>query len=89
MHLETDRLLIRPWREDEAPRLFEILSDPEITRWFGTPEAQTEVAQTVETIRSHDLMKPPRGVWAVALKQGDLAVGSVMLVEIPKSGAPG
>ena len=39
------------WRVDEAPRLFEILSDPETVRWFGTPTPLTEVSQAAERIR--------------------------------------
>lgn len=83
MHLRTERLVIRPWRVEEAPRLFEILSDPETVRWFGTPQVLTEVAQARERIEMYDGIEPPRGVWTVADAETDRPVGSVMLIELP------
>lgn len=82
MLLETERLVVRPWRVEEAPRLFEILSDPDTVRWFGTPQVITEVTEATDRIRMYSGFEPPRGVWAVADRGTDLALGSVMLIEL-------
>lgn len=39
--LRTERGVIRPWRADEADRLYDIVRRPEITEWLGKPEPWT------------------------------------------------
>ena len=36
--LETERLWLRRFREEDAPALFALRSDPEIAQWMGTPQ---------------------------------------------------
>lgn len=84
MRLETERLVIRPWRVEEAPRLFEVLSDPDTVRWFGTPVPLTEVGQAVERIEGYGRYDEPRGVWTMT--DGDSPpLGGVMLIELEDS----
>ena len=46
--LHTDRLLLRPLREGDAPALFEIFSDPKVMRYWSTPPwASIEQAHAV------------------------------------------
>jgi RimJ/RimL family protein N-acetyltransferase len=51
---ETERIVIRPWRPDEADRLFDLLRRMEVAKWLGaTPEKASGIpAGTV-------LLKPP------------------------------
>ena len=35
MEIETERLLIRPWRHEDAARLLDILSRVEVVKWLG------------------------------------------------------
>ena len=35
--METDRILLRPWRDDDAPALFKYASDPEVGPRAGWP----------------------------------------------------
>src|SRR3954465_1254846 len=35
--LETARLLLRPWQEDDIPAIHKICQDPEIQRWTTIP----------------------------------------------------
>jgi RimJ/RimL family protein N-acetyltransferase len=83
VRLETDRLIVRPWRVEEAPRLFEILSDPDTVRWFGTPTPLTDVTQVVERIAGYARYEEPRGVWTMARKDADRPLGGVMLIGLP------
>ena len=85
MHLETGRLLIRPWRVDDAPRLFEILSDPDTVRWFGTPTVLTDITQVVERIEGYSRYEEPRGVWTMTLHGTDQPLGGVMLIEMSET----
>ena len=36
--LTVDELVLRPWRRDDAPALFEACQDPEIARWVTIPQ---------------------------------------------------
>jgi RimJ/RimL family protein N-acetyltransferase len=85
VRLETDRLTIRPWESNDAPRLFEMLSNPEIVRWLGTPTVMTELIEAERKIEAEQDRIEPRGVWAIAVRATGVVVGSVMLVEVPGS----
>ncbi|MCW2772013.1 MAG: hypothetical protein JWN91_339 [Nocardioides sp.] len=69
MHLETDRLLIRPWRHEDAARLLDIQSRVEVVKWLGDgepvlmkdlDEAHRKVDRYAELSTS-----PPLGFWAI------------------------
>ena len=42
---ETDRLIIRPWREEDRPAFAAVMSDPEVTRYVhgGKPYTDPEI----------------------------------------------
>lgn len=87
MIFETDRTIVRPWRDTEADRLFDILRRPEVVQWFGGDMKPFEHPdQSAERIakwrKSHD--EDPRcGNWAVELKGTDTVVGTVLLKQLP------
>lgn len=88
--LETERLVLRPWCEDDAPALYAYASDPDIGPAAGWLPHQSveesariirEVLAVPETfaivLRASDVPNEPVG--AIALKIGedsDLAIGS-------------
>lgn len=40
MQIETDRLILRPWRESDAPALYEYAKDERVgpaAGWLGVP----------------------------------------------------
>jgi RimJ/RimL family protein N-acetyltransferase len=41
MELRTERTVIRPWRPEEADRLYDIVRRREVTEWLGRPEPWT------------------------------------------------
>lgn len=42
MEMHDDRIVLRPWREDDAPRVYAACQDPEIQRWLpGLPRPYT------------------------------------------------
>ena len=74
MILYTKRLLLRPWREEDAANLYEYAKDPEVGPPAGWPP-HTSVENSLEIIRN--VLSAPE-TYAVCLKDGK-AIGSVGL----------
>lgn len=87
MHVETERLVVRPWRHEEAERLLDILSRMEVMKWLG--DGEVVLLESVEeaharierynTERDH----PPLGMWAVERKADGVVLGTVLLLTLP------
>ena len=74
MTLETDRLMLRPWRETDAEDLYRLARDPDVGPSAGWLP-HTSVEHSREIIRTI-LSKPT--VWAVCKKDGQL-IGNIHL----------
>ena len=72
-HLETSRLILRPWRESDAESLYKYAKDPAIGPVAGWPP-HASVAESLEIIRT--VFAAPE-TYAVVLKATDEPVGSV------------
>ena len=73
MILQTKRLILRPWYEDDAEDLYKYASDPEI----GLPAGwmpHTSVENSREIIR--DVLSAPE-TYAVCLKENGKPIGSI------------
>lgn len=77
VRLETDRLLLREFTEDDAAMLFHMHQDPEITQYLGDkiPWSDTESARQI--LKSLILPQYPNGIgrWAVHLKSNGTFLG--------------
>ena len=87
MHLETERLIIRDWRLEDANVAFTIYGDPEVMRYVGTGQPFASLEQTRETLgriieRDKD---QPMGFWAVDDKTTGQLVGGGLLKYLPRS----
>jgi RimJ/RimL family protein N-acetyltransferase len=85
--LTTDRLRIRPWHPDEAPRLLDILSRVEVVKWLGDGEPVLmkdldEAHGRIERFRARSA-EPPLGIWAVERRSDGLVLGTVLLLTLP------
>lgn len=84
---ETERLVIRPWRTEEAPRLLDILSRVEVAKWLGDgePELMRDLDEARARIeRYHERCDvPPRGFWAVEVRDTGRVAGSVLIMTLP------
>ena len=69
--METDRIILRPWREDDAGTLYEWASDPELGPRAGWPPHRS-VEESREIIRT---VFGGEGMWAVELKETGEAIG--------------
>ena len=73
MRIETRRLVLRPWREDDAPALFKYASDPEVGPAAGwkSHESEAESLDVLRTILINDR------TWALTITPSDEPVGSI------------
>ena len=76
MRFETERLILRPWTEDDAESLFEYAKDPAVGPIAGWP-VHTSVENSREIIRG---VLSADETYAVCLKEDDRAIGSVGLI---------
>ena len=87
----TPRLLLRPWRTDEADAaaLYAIWSRPEVARWLGaSPRTWTDVQEARDTIQRWSRIpdeEPGYGLWAVVPDEVGAPVGTALLVRLPSS----
>lgn len=76
MHMETERLILRPWREDDAESLFAFAKDPAVGPIAGWP-THTSVENSREIIRN---VLAVNETYAVCLKTDNKAIGSIGLM---------
>lgn len=85
--LATERTIIRPWREEEAPRLLDVLSRMEVLRWLDddpVPLADLEAArEKITSFHRRTVAGTPIGFWAVEERATGIAAGTVLLCELP------
>lgn len=85
--LTTDRLILRPWGDDDADFAFDLYSRWEVARFLGrTPAVMTERVEAERRIaRLRALEDDLRAFRVVTLPDGT-PLGTVMLQPIPASG---
>lgn len=81
MILETERLILRPWKEADADMLYEYAKDPRVGPIAGWP-VHTSVENSRVIIRE---ILSDEETYAVTIKGEDAAIGSVGLVIGEKS----
>ena len=69
--METERLLLRPWDENDADALFKYASDPELGPRAGWPPHKS-VEESLTIIRT---LFSGEGMWAVVWKETGEAIG--------------
>ena len=71
--LETERLILRPWRERDAAALYRCAGDPQVGLAAGWAPHKDE-ADSLNILRTV-LMKPD--TWAITLRGDDTPIGSI------------
>ena len=85
---KTERLILRPWTHEDAPRLFDMFRLPEVARWSGTGEPMTAVAEAHARIDRQPARAGAHtaaGVFAAERKDNGMITGMCMLVPLPAS----
>ena len=84
MNLETERLILRPWRDKDAEALYQYAQDPRVGPIAGWPP-HTSVENSLEII--HTVFSAPE-TYAVVLKTTGKPVGSAGIMMPGKGSAP-
>ena len=82
----SSRLRIRRWTDDDIPRLFEIYSDPQVTRFLPdihVTQLDEVVARHPKLMATYTRYGAGYGVWAAERLDTGLVVGTVMLKHLP------
>lgn len=83
--LTTERVVIQPWRVDEADRFYDMHRRVEVARWIGgrPMHARTEAVELIERNLTQLAATPSFGCWAVVLRSTGVPAGSVLLKPLP------
>ncbi|MET0067056.1 MAG: GNAT family N-acetyltransferase [Candidatus Thiodiazotropha sp.] len=78
LEIETDRLLLRQWRDSDQPPFAELNADRRVMAWFPRPLNRSQSDQMAE--RCRDLIEARGwGLWAAELKTTGAFIGFVGL----------
>lgn len=83
--LETDRLLLRPFKQSDAPELYECCKNPNLGNNAGW-EPHESPEETAEVLNAVFLGK--EGIWAITSKEAGNVIGSIGLIPDPKRQNP-
>ena len=72
--METSRIVLRPWRDSDAPVLYKWASDPEVGPHAGWAPHKS-VEESLEVIRT--VFKDATNTWAIELKETGEAIGAM------------
>ncbi|MEO8554133.1 MAG: GNAT family N-acetyltransferase [Kofleriaceae bacterium] len=78
--LETARLILRDWREEDIPTFAAMCADPDVMRHFPRLLSYDEAATMARRIRT-GLARDGWGLWAVEIKDGAPFIGFVGLTK--------
>ncbi|UVV76649.1 GNAT family N-acetyltransferase [Bacteroides fragilis] len=81
--LETERLLLRPFRETDLQELFECCQNPNLGNNAGW-EPHKSIEDSKEVL--HTVFMGNEGVFAIILKEDNSLVGSIGIITDPKRG---
>jgi RimJ/RimL family protein N-acetyltransferase len=86
VELETERLLLRAWRDEDLAPFARMNADPRVMEFFPQTYEAAESAEGLARIRAH-FAAHGFGLWAVEVKGGPSFVGMVGLA-VPSFQAP-
>ena len=84
----TERLVLRPWREEDAPEALAAYGDAEVARWLAPAMDQVadEAAMRVvlqQWLAEDERLLTPAGRWAIELGQDGRLIGGATLLPLP------
>jgi RimJ/RimL family protein N-acetyltransferase len=86
--LVTERLLLRPWRVDDAEAALGIFGDGEVARWLSPAMDRVSDESAMRLVLQQwtaedSRMMPPAGRWAIELREDGRLVGGAILLPLP------
>ncbi|MCB1107597.1 MAG: GNAT family N-acetyltransferase [Chlamydiia bacterium] len=86
-HLQTDRLLLRFWKEKDLDPFAKLNSDPRVMEYFPAPLSRTESDQMVKRVQAQ-LEEKGWGLWAVSELKTENFIGFIGLHAVEQSTFP-
>lgn len=88
LELQTDRLLIRDWEEQDAPVALEIYGSADVARWLSPAiEQVTDLATMRAVLQAWIEAQPnfvvPAGRWAVVRREDNEVIGGLLIRLLP------
>lgn len=87
--VETERLLVRPWRLDDVEDAYAMYGDPEVTRTLPDTKQHTSIEESrahLAALVAQTDPASPLGEWAVVEKESGQVVGGALLNHAPING---
>lgn len=81
-NIETERLLLRQWRAEDAEHVIGFYADPQISRYVGGPRNTDKAWRGMALLMGHWQLKG-FGYWAVEQKSDGAFVGCIGLWQSP------
>lgn len=81
LELESARLLLRQWRDDDLPAFAEMCADPQVMRYFPGPLSRLDSAALIGRIRGH-FAEYGFGFWALERKDTGAFIGLTGLAQV-------
>jgi RimJ/RimL family protein N-acetyltransferase len=86
--LVTERLLLRPWRVEDADAALGIFGDGEVARWLSPAMDRVSDESAMRLVLQQwtaedSRMIPPAGRWAIELQEEGRLVGGAILLPLP------
>ena len=79
--LDTSRLLLRPWRDEDAKPFAAMFADPAVMEFLGPPQDRPAIDAIVGRVRAH-FDQHGFGWWAAELKETGAFIGFIGLSHI-------
>jgi RimJ/RimL family protein N-acetyltransferase len=89
--VSTERLILRPWRIEDAEQALGIYGDQEIARWLSpalgrVPDHASMRLVLEQWITEDSRLATPCGRWAITARQDGRVVGGAILLPLPPGG---
>jgi RimJ/RimL family protein N-acetyltransferase len=86
--LVTERLLLRPWRVDDADAALGVFGDGEVARWLSPAMDRVSDESAMRLVLQQwtaedSRMIPPAGRWAIELQEDGRLIGGAILLPLP------
>jgi RimJ/RimL family protein N-acetyltransferase len=86
--LETERLVLRPWRVDDADAALGVYGDGSVARWLSpamdsVPDLNAMRLVLQQWTAEDARLVPPAGRWAIELRDDKRVMGGAILLPLP------
>ena len=86
--LETERLTLRPWREEDAEAALGVYGAADVARWLDpamdrVPDVDAMRLILQQWIAEDGRLMSPAGRWAIVLRQNQRIIGGATLLPLP------